>query len=180
MGKKILVLSASPRRHGNSDSLSDEFIRGAKDSGNDVEKIFLRDKRIEYCNGCGACLKTHKCVIKDDMEEILGKMSNADVIVMATPVYFYSVSAQMKTLIDRTYPVFKNLKNKEFYFILSAEDTSKERMSRAIETFRGFSEYCLPNSHEMGIIYGAGVLDAGAIKDTPAMKEAYDMALAIK
>lgn len=180
MGKKVLVLSASPRRQGNSDSLADEFIRGAKESNNDVEKIFLRDRRIEYCNGCNACLKTQKCVIKDDMEEILEKMSEADTIVMATPVYFYSISAQMKTLIDRTYPIFKNLKGKEFYFILSAEDTSKERMSRAIETFRGFSEYCLADSHEMGVVYGAGVLKAGAIRDHAAMKEAYDMGFGIK
>lgn len=76
--------------------------------------------------------------------------------------------------------LFKNLKGKEFYFILSAEDTSKERMSRAIETFRGFSEYCLADSHEMGVVYGAGVLKAGDIRDHAAMKEAYDMGFGIK
>ena len=96
MSKKVLVLSASPRKGGNSDLLCDQFMRGAKEAGNQVEKIFLRDKRINYCIGCGACQGNGgKCVQKDDMAEVLDKMIAADVIVMATPVYFYTMNAQM-------------------------------------------------------------------------------------
>ena len=113
--KNVLILSGSPRRNGNSDLLCDAFFRGAEDAGNQVEKIFIRDKKIGYCNACYGCRKTGKCVIKDDMAEILEKMHWADVIVMASPVYFYSIDAQMKALIDRTLAQWTKLKNKEFY-----------------------------------------------------------------
>ena len=86
MSKKVLILSGSFRKHGNSDLLCDEFKRGAEEAGHSVEKIFINEKQIHYCRGCGVCNSTHKCVIKDDMAEILDKMVKADVIVMATPV----------------------------------------------------------------------------------------------
>ena len=175
MSKKLLVLSASPRKGGNSDTLCDEFINGAVKSGNQAEKIFLRDHKINYCSGCGICSKTHKCTQKDDMAAILNKMIEADVIVMATPVYFYSMDAQMKTLIDRTTPRYSEIKDKDFYFIVSAADTKKSSLKRTIEGFRGFTEDCLPNPHEKGIIYGTGAWGIGEILGSPAMKQAYEM-----
>ena len=90
MSKKVLILSGSFRKGGNSDTLCDRFAEGARDAGNEVEKIFINDRNIGYCRGCGVCNRTHRCVQKDDMEEILNKMVAADVIVMATPVYFYT------------------------------------------------------------------------------------------
>ena len=92
MNKKVLILSASPRREGNSDTLCNEFLRGAKEAGHDAEKIFLRDKKINYCTGCGLCNDNGytDCSQKDDATEIIEKMVQADVIVMATPVYFYT------------------------------------------------------------------------------------------
>ena len=102
MAKKVLVLSSSPRRGGNSDRLCDRFMAGAQQAGHEVEKIFLTDRRIGYCTGCGACYGgAGPCPQKDDAAGVIGKMVEADVIVMATPVYFYTLSAQMKTLIDR-------------------------------------------------------------------------------
>lgn len=88
MKKKLLMLLSSPRKGGNSDLLCDQFLLGAQEAGNQVEKIFLKDKKIGYCTGCGSCYNSHKCVQKDDMTEILEKMIAADVIVMATPIYF--------------------------------------------------------------------------------------------
>lgn len=115
MSKKVLVLSASPRKGGNSDLLCDKFIEGATAAGNEAEKIFLRDKRINYCVACDSCQKnTGKCALKDDMEGILEKMITADVIVMATPVYFYTMDAQMKTLIDRTVARYTEIKIRNF------------------------------------------------------------------
>ena len=87
--KQVLIISASPRKNGNSDLLCDQFAQGAKESGHHVEKVFLTEKQIGYCRGCGVCNTTHVCVQKDDMAEILDKMVKADVIVLATPVYFY-------------------------------------------------------------------------------------------
>jgi len=115
MNKNVLVLSSSPRRGGNSDLLCDQFVLGAKESGHQVEKIFLKDKKVSYCTGCGACLNGKKsCPQKDDMAEILNKMIAADVIVMATPVYFYTMCGQMKTVIDRTCSRYTEINDKEF------------------------------------------------------------------
>lgn len=175
MSKKVLVISASPRKGGNSDTLCDELIRGAQAANHETEKIFLRGEKIGYCTGCGICNNTHKCVQKDDMAAVLDKMVNADVIVMASPVYFYSMDAQMKTLIDRTVPRYTEISNKDFYFIVTAADTDRAMLTRTIEGFRGFTEDCLPNANEKGIIYGTGAWQIGEIKNSPAMKQAYEM-----
>ena len=91
MSKKVLILSSSPRRNGNSDHLCNEFMRGAAEAGHQVEKILLKDKHINYCTGCSVCSMYGKpCPQKDDAAEVVEKMIAADVIVMATPVYFYT------------------------------------------------------------------------------------------
>jgi multimeric flavodoxin WrbA len=174
MSKKLLVLSASPRKGGNSDLLCDQFILGAQEAGHQTEKIFLRDQKIGYCTGCGVCNDTHACVQKDDMAGILDKMLDADVIVMATPVYFYTMDAQMKTLIDRTVPRYEEITDKEFYFIVSAADTSKESLERTIDCFRGFT-ICLNGAKEKGVVYGVGAWRKGDIVGSVAMNQAYEM-----
>lgn len=173
--KNVLIISASPRKGGNSDTLCDRFAQGAKASGNNVEKIFIATKNIGYCRGCGVCNSTHKCVQKDDMAEILDKMVSADVIVLATPVYFYTMDGQMKTFIDRTVPRYTEIKNKDFYFIMTAADTEKASLERTLEAFRGFTEDCLEGAREAGIIYGVGAWNVGEIKNTPSYDEAYEM-----
>ena len=175
MSKKVLILSASPRKGGNSDLLCDQFLLGAKETGHAAEKIFLRDKKINHCLACGACQGNGgRCVQKDDMVEVLDKMIAADVIVMATPVYFYSMNGQMKTLIDRTYARYTNISNKEMYFIMAAAVNSKNALERTLEGFRGFTS-CLPGAKENGVIYGTGAWKAGDIKGSNAMTEAYEM-----
>lgn len=173
--KKVLIISSSPRKSGNSEILCNQFIRGAEEAENKVEKINLGEKNIHYCTGCGVCNTTHECVQTDDMAEILGKMLDADVIVMATPVYFYSMCAQMKTLIDRTTPKYTEISNKEFYFIVTAADTEQENLERTIDGFRGFTEGCLKGAVERGIIYGTGAWHKGEINETKAMQQAYRM-----
>jgi len=155
--------------------LCDEFIRGAQEAGNEAEKVFLHTCKINFCTGCGICSSTHKCVHQDDMAAILDKMVQADVIVLATPIYFYTMDGQMKTLIDRTVPRYTEIADKDFYFIVAAADTNKAAMERAISGFRGFTEDCLTNPHEKGIIYGTGVWQIGEIKNSPAMQQAYEM-----
>jgi multimeric flavodoxin WrbA len=109
------------------------------------------------------------------MADILEKMVAANVIVMATPVYFYTMNAQMKTLIDRTVPRYTEIADKDFYFIVTAADTEKNSLERTIDGFRGFTEDCLPNPHEKGIIYGTGAWQIGEIKASPVMQQAYEM-----
>lgn len=174
MSKKVLILSSSPRRGGNSDRLADEFLRGAHEAGHDAEKIFLGDRRIGYCTGCSACsLYGKPCPQKDDAEQIVARMIEADVIVMATPVYFYTMSAQMKTLIDRTCARYTEITNKEFYFIVTAADSDKRAMERTIDGFRGFLA-CLNGPVERGTIYGTGAWKVGEITGKPAMREAFE------
>ena len=175
MSKKVLILSGSPRKGGNSDLLCDEFLRGAQESGNQVEKVFLRSKKVAPCNACYYCKNSGgKCAIPDDMAETLDKMQAADVIVMASPVYFYSIGAQMKAVIDRSVARWTNIPNKEFYYIMTAAEDSDTVMDCTLECFRGFAA-CLDGAQEKGVIYGKGVYEAGAIKGLPAMREAYEM-----
>lgn len=173
--KNVLIISASPRKGGNSDTLCDEFMRGAVESGNTAEKIFLRDKQINYCIGCGVCNSTHKCVQKDDMAEVIEKMLKADVIVMSTPVYFYSMDAQLKTLIDRTVPRYTEMSDTDFYYIVTAADTNVPMLEKTVDAIRGFSVDCLSGTNEKGIIYAGGVWQKGEIQDTKYMNEAYEM-----
>ena len=179
MSKNVLIFSASPRKHGNSDLLCDRFMAGAKAVGHNAEKIFLRDKKINYCLACDGCRKNGgACVQEDDMAGILDKIIAADVLVMATPVYFYTMDAQMKTLIDRTYAKFPEISNKDMYFIVTAADTNRESLERTIEGFRGFTS-CYSGLEEKGIIYGTGAWNIGDIKGSKAMDEAYGMGKSI-
>lgn len=174
MSKKILILSGSPRREGNSDLLCDEFARGAREAGHEVEKIRVAEKNIGYCRACYACRESGKCVIKDDMAEVLQKMIDADVIVLASPVYFYSIDAQLKAVIDRTVARWLEVKNKEFYYIVTAADEDKASAETTLACFRGYAD-CVEGACERGVIYGMGAYEKGEIKTHPAMHEAYEM-----
>ncbi len=174
MNKKVLILSGSPRKNGNSDILCDEFMKGATESGNEVEKIRVAEKKIGFCHACYACKGTGVCAIKDDMAEVLQKMIDADVIVLASPVYFYSIDAQLKALIDRTVARWLEVNNKEFYYIVTAADGEIESAKTTIDCFRGYAD-CVDGAREMGVIYGMGVYEKGEIKNTCAVKEAYEM-----
>jgi len=174
MNKKVLILSSSPRKGGNSNLLCEQFILGAQEAGHHAEKISFSDKKINYCIGCGTCFGKGRCSQKDDMAELLEKMIAADVIVMATPVYFYTMCGQMKTLIDRTCARYTEITNKEFYLIITAAVNNKKAMERTIEEFRGFTS-CLNNPKEKGIIYGTGAWNIGDIKKSDSMKKAFEM-----
>jgi len=174
MSKKVLVISSTPRRGGNSDVLCDEFIKGAQEKGHNTEKVLLREKNINYCTGCGCCNNPGTpCPQKDDMAELLSKMIEADVIVMATPVYFYTLSAQMKTFIDRCCAKYTQITGKDFYFIITAADTREFALERTLEDFRGFLD-CLDCANEKGVILAAGVWQTGEVSRTRYMQQAYE------
>ena len=179
MNKHVLILSASPRRGGNSDPLCDQFAKGAQEAGNHVEKLRLAELHIDYCSACYACKRLGHCVKRDDMVMVVNKMKASDVIVLATPVYFYTMNAQLKTVIDRSLGGAQTpgLENKEFYLIATAAD-GRAAMERTIDGIRGYLE-CLPGAKERGVIYGAGAWQLGDIQYNPAMREAYEMGKAI-
>lgn len=174
MAKKVLILSGSPRKNGNSAMLCEQFAKGAEEAGSSVELLYVRDKKINYCIACYHCKKEGICSIKDDMAEILDKMDKADVIVMASPVYFYSINAQMKALIDRVVARWLTIQNKEFYYIITAAEEESFVKDCTLECLRGLAK-CLKGSVEKGYLFGGGVYEAGIIMDTPYMQQAYDM-----
>ena len=99
--KNVLIISSSLRGGSNSEILAHEAEKGAIDAGNNVELLSLKCKYIKFCIGCLACQKTGKCVQKDDMAEMIAKVQNADVLIFATPIYYYEMSGQLKTFLDR-------------------------------------------------------------------------------
>lgn len=171
MNKRVLIISGSPRKGGNSDILCDRFMQGAEEAGNTVEKIFLHDLKIEHCKACYGCHGTKKCVQNDDMETLLDKMVNSDVLVLATPVYFYSMDGMLKTMIDRTLPRYTEIKDKDVYLIATAA-AGKTWMKRTMDALEGFTD-CLPRAKVIQRIYGAGVYQKGEVTNTPMYEKAY-------
>ena len=173
--KKVLILEGSPRRNGNSAILSKEFARGAEEAGCSVESVQIAHKKISGCLGCNACYRNGgACVQKDDMAEIREKMLAADVIVLASPIYFYSMTAQMKAVIDRTYAFYQQLEGKTFYFIITCGATDASYTETMLASLRGFT-CCVPNAKEDGVVLGIGAMEAGEIRSSAAMKEAYEL-----
>ena len=175
MAKKIVVLNGSPVAGGCSETLSDYLIRGAQENGNTAVKMNLSKMNLHPCIGCNGCKmgKGSPCVQKDDMAEILNLFQEADVLVLATPIYFYGITAQMKVFIDRTYPIWQNLGEKEVYYIISA-GLDKDIIERSLGDLDGFVEH-LDKYDIKGRIYATEVMDAGLVKGTALMNDAYCM-----
>ena len=172
--KNVLIISSSPRKKGNSQALCEQFAKGAKDAGNQVELVRLAEKKIGFCHACDGCMRNGGiCVQKDDMAQLLDLFQKADVLVLATPVYFYGITAQMKTFIDRTYPIWQHLGEKEVYYIISA-GLGKDIIERSLGDLDGFVEH-LEKYEIKGKIYATDVMDAGLVKETSLMEEAYNM-----
>ena len=134
MGKRVLVISTSLRKSGNSETLADEFIKGAKEAGHEVEKISLSGKKIGFCQGCLACLKTGACVLKDDANRIAEQVFNVDVLVFATPVYYYEMSGQMKTLLDRLNPLYgSEYRFRQVCLLATSADEDGRSMDAAVK-----------------------------------------------
>lgn len=177
--KNILILSGSPRKGGNSDTLCDEFLRGAEEAGHRVEKIRIAEKKVAYCQACYGCKDSGICVIKDDMAEIMQKIIDADVLVLATPVYFYSVSAQLKAVIDRTVARWEDVHDKEMYYIMTAAEAEDTTTASTLASLRGYAE-CVEGAKEMGIIHGIGLYQKGEVENSPYMEQAYQMGRSVR
>ncbi|MEW6377648.1 MAG: flavodoxin family protein [Thermodesulfobacteriota bacterium] len=99
---KVLGIFGSPRRGGNTELLLEEALKGAKAEGAEVERLFITDFTITPCKECHGCDRTGECVILDDMQKIYPKLLEADVIILASPIFFYGITAWAKALVDRT------------------------------------------------------------------------------
>ncbi|WP_296795224.1 flavodoxin family protein [uncultured Methanobrevibacter sp.] len=140
MAKKVVVISSSPRKGGNSDTLCDEFVKGAIDGGNEAVKYFLEDIEFGSCKACMACKTPEReCFQEDEISIILDDMMDADVIVYATPIYYFSMTGTLKSFFDRCYPIFNHLENKDYY-IITAVGSSNGNALTGIRDFIGFSQ----------------------------------------
>ena len=180
MSKNIVAISSSLRAKSNSEVLLDSFVQGAKSAGNDVTVVSLKGKTIKYCIGCLTCPRTGKCVLDDDARAIAELVKNADVLVFATPIYYYEMSGQLKTLLDRLNPLYgTDYKFTDVYFLSTAADDAEGTDERAVNGLGGWIE-CFERSKLCGKVFAGGVADGGAIEGHPALKQAFDMGASIK
>ena len=175
MNKKVLIISSSPRAKGNSARLAQSFAEGARSAGNEVELVSLHDKQIGFCKGCFACQKTQRCVIHDDADVIREKMLTADVLVFATPIYYYEMSGQLKTMLDRGNPLFTaDYAFRDIYVLTTAAEDEEYVPKRAVSGIEGWIE-CFEKARLAGSLFCGGVTNIGEIESSGKLKEAYEM-----
>ena len=178
---RVLVISTSLRAKSNSDILTEKLIEGAKVVGHDVEHISLKGKKIGFCIGCLACQKTQQCVINDDAVEIAEKVKNADTLVFATPIYYYEMSGQMKTLLDRLNPLYpSDYKFRNVYMLSVAAEDEEFVPEKAVSGLQGWVD-CFGKAEFAGSLFCGGIGDMGeASKKTEELNEAYEFGKALK
>jgi len=183
MSKKIVILNGSPRKNGNTSALTAEFKKGAEISGNTVTEFFLDSMNINGCKGCfgGNSSKEYPCVQKDDMQKIYPAVKECDVIVLATPLYYWNMSGQLRTAVDRLFALEEgdgNLlrgHNRACVLLMAAEG-------------HGFEDVLLYYKHLMehlkwknlGYVLAGGNGDIGDISGKPELEQAYDLGKSIK
>ena len=175
MAKKVLIISTSLRGNSNSEILAKECEKGAWDAGHDVEFLSLRGKDIRFCSGCLSCQKTGSCVLKDDVPEIMAKVKEAEVVVFATPIYYYEMSGQMKTLLDRLNPLYNSdYRFRDIYMIATAAEDERTTIEKAYNGLQGWVD-CFPRCALVGTVFAGGVNSVGEIAGHPALEQAYQM-----
>ena len=179
MGKKIVVITGSPRKNGNSFAMTDAFIKAAQEKGHTVTRFDAAFKKIGGCNACETCFRTGKaCSFDDDFNEVAPLIEKADVIVFTAPVYWYSIPAQIKGVIDRIYSLViggKNLSGKECALITCCEEDDMSVMdgvrvpierSAALLKWKMLGEVLIPGVFKVGDIDKTdGIKKAAALAD---------------
>lgn len=156
-GKNVLVLMSAGTRLGNTDRLTDAYIKGLKEKGHSVTKVYLGSMRIEGCRGCGVCQRlTHKCAIKDDMQELYPLFEACDTVVMASPLYFWTITARLKAFIERLYAISVDDKypSKDTVLLMTAGDDKDTTFEHSLRYFRLISEVL--GGNEKGVYLAGG------------------------
>lgn len=172
---KIVVLTGSPRRNGNSAYLAEQFIKGAKEHGHEVFRFDCAFKQVAPCRACNACGMDGPCVIKDDFDEVRSRIIEADMVVFATPMYYFGISAQMKSVIDRFYAINGQIKGnpKKAALLMTYADTAKKEAEPILLHYRTLMDYLGWTS--VGEVVAPGVWTAGSIKSKPYGEQAYTL-----
>lgn len=182
MSKKIVILNGSPRKYGNTAALVSTFAKGAKEAGNQVTEFFLDQMNINGCKGCfgGSKNPEHPCVQRDDMDQIYPAYKTPDIIVLATPLYYWSISGQLKCAFDRLFavaecdPDYRNPK-KECILLMAAEGNGFEETLYwydHLEKHLGWKS--------IGKVLCGGVMNIGDIEGNKALEEAYKLGISIQ
>ena len=178
---KVLVISTSLRAGSNSDVLAERLIAGARAAGHEVEHISLKGKDIRFCIGCLACQKTQRCVLGDDAVWIAEKVKNADTLVFATPIYYYEMSGQMKTLLDRRNPLYpSDYRFRKVYLLTTAAEDESYVPEKAVNGLQGWVD-CFEKAEFAGALFCGGINDPGEAsgkKDT--QDKAYEFGKALE
>lgn len=173
--KKVIVVTSSPRKNGNSETLANSFAEGAKAAGNEVLQVAVRDLGLQFCTGCMFCQSHDRCVLGDGMNALYSKFENADVLVFATPVYYYAVSGQLKTFLDRLNPLYpRKNKFKEVYLIATAAEDEKSAMDGSVTDIQGWID-CFEGVSLKGVLRGTGLSEKTDAVGTSFPAEAYEM-----
>ncbi len=170
---KITVITGSAHKKGTSALLADKFIDGAKEVGHEVFRFDAAFKKIHGCIGCETCL-TRGCVFEDDMEEVNPHLLESDVIVFVSPIYYYSINAQVKSVIDRFYANNKAIQgNKKAALLITMAGSS---MESAEEPTRFFDRFCAYMEWEnLGVLAAQLCWHRDDIEQTNYPKQAYEM-----
>ena len=172
--KKVLIISTSLRAGSNSEIAAKEVEKGSKEAGNDVEFVTLKDKNIAFCKGCLACQKLGRCIIDDDANPITDKIASSEVIVFVTPIYYYEMSGQMKTLIDRANSLYvREKKFKEVYLVTTSAEDEDYVIDGALKGLQGWVD-CFDGVELKGHLSLGGFNDPQEIKNHDRLKEAYE------
>ena len=162
--KKIFIFSSSLRKGSNSDALALKIKEGAEKAGNEVAYLKANEIELNYCIGCLTCTKTGKCVLKDSMNDLYKKISESDVLVFASPIYYYGISGLLKTFLDRLNPLFNATnKFKEVYLAFSAaEDEGEATFKKAVTAIQGWVD-CFEGVEIKGVVFAGGVDSTNAV-----------------
>jgi multimeric flavodoxin WrbA len=178
--KYVLVLKGSPREKGNSSLLADQVADGAKSAGAKVESFHLHNMDIRPCDACDACQGTDAdCIIEDDMRILYPKLRSADAVVVASPIYWFTMSAQTKLCIDRWYaledPQGNALAGKQIGIVLTYGDTDPFT-SGAINAIRAFQDmFRYVKANLVGIVYGTALNVGDVQKQAGLLERAYKL-----
>ena len=173
--KRVVIISTSLRVRSNSDLLAEQFMKGAESAGHQVEKVELLGKQIAFCLGCFACAKLGRCVIDDDVNGIMEKVMKADVIVWATPIYYYEMSGQIKTLIDRMNAMYdRDYRFREVYLLTTAAEDEASVPQRAEAGLTGWID-CYPKARLVGTLFCGGVNEPNEIQGNAKLEEAFEL-----
>ena len=172
---KIVVLTGSPRRNGNTNHLAGQFIKGAEDTGHEVYRFDCAQHKVSGCIACNACGMDGDCILKDDFAELRPHLLNADMVVFATPMYYFGFSSQLKAVIDRFYAINGKIKGapKQSVLLMAYANTDPEEAEPMVSHYHTLLHYL--GWKDRGTVVAPGMWPAGAVNGTEYDRKAYEL-----